>query len=423
MTGPSSASLIDYICLIYLLRSKPSLDLSKVSPGQSTTALLPLVGAKADSLYGAFSNNIDKVVLVSDDRLLLYQGNVGDFNPMDMDLTQWESVQFCSFSENGHNIAIAGRRGLAHYNLMSNRWKLFGNELQEQEFAVSSGGILWCDDIIIASTEDTTTWDHEEAGGWEHIGLSEKVEYFWLSSSTLLKGSLWAVDGSGAKTHLLIPAVLRHFVAKDMHTRALDFANEYLKVEYFYHSLEMVLHEVLEEEYDSKIGNSDKAILPKLIKFLENFKDYLDVIVQCARKTEVKVWDYFFSIVGDPKALFETLEPLSVSGKMAVDLLEKAFELKEFEVGNELIRFFSSIQGVYVSYLFKSINSALVIAAFDLGIDGEQLNAMIRSTVAEKYPQEARFLILKPAPGAGGVDSQDATKEELEEGQPQGDGD
>lgn len=42
-----------------------------------------------------------------------------------------------------------------------------------------------------------------------------------------------------------------------------------------------------------------------MVKFLNHFPQALDAIVGCARKTEVALWDYLFSIVGSPKDLFE----------------------------------------------------------------------------------------------------------------------
>ncbi len=38
--------------------------------------------------------------------------------------------KFLVTSKNGQFLAIAGRRGFAHFNVLSNKWKLFGNEHQ-----------------------------------------------------------------------------------------------------------------------------------------------------------------------------------------------------------------------------------------------------------------------------------------------------
>lgn len=48
----------------------------------------------------------------------------------------------------GQNIAIAGRTGVALYSMVTRRWKLFGNETQEKDFAVS-GGLLWWRDYVV----------------------------------------------------------------------------------------------------------------------------------------------------------------------------------------------------------------------------------------------------------------------------------
>ena len=41
-----------------------------------------------------------------------------------------DMLQFAAMSLSGHNIAVAGKSGLAHYSLFSRKWKLFGNETQ-----------------------------------------------------------------------------------------------------------------------------------------------------------------------------------------------------------------------------------------------------------------------------------------------------
>jgi RAB6A-GEF complex partner protein 1 len=99
---------------------------------------------------------------------------------------------------------------------------------------------------------------------------------------------------------------------------------------YFGHALEVLLHQVLEDEAELSVGTGHGkdamicnatftdtvttnmklngnagAVLPRVVKFLNHFPHALDVIVGCARKTEVALWDYLFSIVGSPKELFE----------------------------------------------------------------------------------------------------------------------
>ena len=70
-------------------------------------------------------------------------------------------IRYCSLSNDGRLIAIAGRRGLAHYNSNSGRWKLFFDQQQEQAFVVK-GGLLWFHHILIAAVEMGKT--HQVSG-------------------------------------------------------------------------------------------------------------------------------------------------------------------------------------------------------------------------------------------------------------------
>lgn len=77
---------------------------------------------------------------------------------------------------------------------------------------------------------------------------------------------------------------------------------------YFSHALEILLHTVVESEADDEVSSeniSSAGVLPKAIEFLDHFDAALDVVVGCARKTEMTRWKFLFGIVGNPKVLFD----------------------------------------------------------------------------------------------------------------------
>lgn len=101
-------------------------------------------------------------------------------------------------------------------------------------------------------------------------------------------------------TFLFLPQFLRYHLISDHLESALAFAANYESIVYFAHSLEILLHSVLEDEMDTGL---DK--LPSVIEFLDYFPESLDVVVGCARKTEVERWNLLFDIVGKPRDSFE----------------------------------------------------------------------------------------------------------------------
>ena len=89
------------------------------------------------------------------------------------------------------------------------------------------------------------------------------------------------------------------------------FASHYKHLVYFSHALEILLHTVVESdttfesETDSEDGQATQDVLSAVVEFLDHFDAALDVVVGCARKTELTRWRRLFNIVGNPKSLFE----------------------------------------------------------------------------------------------------------------------
>ena len=97
---------------------------------------------------------------------------------------------------------------------------------------------------------------------------------------------------------------------------ALALCRHFSHLSYFAHGLEILLHHVLDDEVDNesranKTENpQDRAqpILPIVLSFLQASLpawEYLDIVVQCTRKTELRSWRTLFAYLPPPKDLFE----------------------------------------------------------------------------------------------------------------------
>lgn len=113
--------------------------------------------------------------------------------------------------------------------------------------------------------------------------------------------------------------LLFHLEARQVKEATL-FASHYQHLVYFAHSLEILLHTVVESE--ATLGPDDDAdvteyssdtVLPTVVTFLDHFDAALDVVVGCARKTEMTRWKRLFEVVGSPQTLFEVLDYLYLS--------------------------------------------------------------------------------------------------------------
>jgi hypothetical protein len=106
----------------------------------------------------------------------------------------------------------------------------------------------------------------------------------------------------------------------------------------------------------------EAALLPGVLSFLSSFPQYLDIVVQCTRKTEVRSWRTLFTYLPPPQELFEeslqrgtlktaggyllilhTFEELSSSSEQLVRLLSRAKDEADWELCKELARFLTAL--------------------------------------------------------------------------------
>ncbi|WEW61587.1 WD40 repeat protein [Emydomyces testavorans] len=125
------------------------------------------------SLTGCFSSaNLARALLQTGTEAILYRGHdLPDLTTISGKDSLWHHAQFpprylhsqwpirsCCVSQDGRYVAIAGRRGLAHYSVQSNRWKIFDDQRQEDSFAVQ-GGMCWYGHILIAAVECNAAYE------------------------------------------------------------------------------------------------------------------------------------------------------------------------------------------------------------------------------------------------------------------------
>ena len=125
------------------------------------------------ALPGCFGPaNVARMLLVTESELLLYRGHdVPNILSLSAADDQWHRVPIPALflvnqrpirgavtSPDGRYVAVAGRRGLAHYSVQSRRWKMFDAREAEGAF-VLRGGMLWFQHVLIAAVD---TGDYDE---------------------------------------------------------------------------------------------------------------------------------------------------------------------------------------------------------------------------------------------------------------------
>lgn len=160
---------------------------------------------------------------------------------------------------------------------------------------------------------------------------------------------------------MFLPDVLRRHLSQFDPAAASILALRYQDLPYFSHALELLLHTVLDEEVDAG-RHRDDSLMPHVVFFLSSFPDYLDIVVQCTRKTEVRSWRTLFAYLPSPQQLFEeslekdllktaggyllvlhTFQEIETSSEQCVRLLQRAKEAGDWDLCKELARFLMAL--------------------------------------------------------------------------------
>ena len=165
--------------------------------------------------------NISRTLLYTSSTLMIFNGHdAPDIMSLSSDDSLWTHVEMprlflinqrplrCAvISPDGRYIAIAGRRGLAHYSIQSGRWKTFDDLEAESSFMIR-GGMCWYQHILIAAVD---TGDQDE--------VKPRSYYSNLRTNTVSYGSthesrLSTTPSSYSESALRLQQSLSLFVGK-----------------------------------------------------------------------------------------------------------------------------------------------------------------------------------------------------------------
>ena len=132
------------------------------------------------AVTGCFcAGNVSRTMLLTNGGLMVYRGyDLPVLTTISADASLWHHVSIpptylanqrpirsAVISPDGRYVAVAGRRGLAHYSITSGRWRTFDDMQAENAFVVR-GGMCWYQHILIAAVESD---DYHEVCLSEHV--------------------------------------------------------------------------------------------------------------------------------------------------------------------------------------------------------------------------------------------------------------
>ena len=186
-----------------------------------------------------------------------------------------------------------------------------------------------------------------------------------------------------SRTQLFLPPLLRYHLSEYNSPAALHLSHSYEHLPYFAHALEVLLHTILDAEVDHPPDPPETALLPTAISFLSSFPAYLDIVVNCTRKTELRSWRTLFVHLPPVVTLFEdslardklktaagyllVLHTFQEEGeefemRQVAKLLRRAVRAHDWELCRELARFLVGID---------QSGGTLRLALQDAGLSGE----------------------------------------------------
>ena len=163
------------------------------------------------------------------------------------------------------------------------------------------------------------------------------------------------------RSHPFLHCILQSLLEKERELEAFQVALRYSSIPHFTHSLELLLHDTLEDEEfgrTNRRGVSNTSALRQALAFLRRFAQFAEVVVRCARKTDVRLWPKLFSFAGQPRDLFHecmdrhqyhvaslylrvllNIDGLEFARRSACTVLSAVLENENFELVADLLRF------------------------------------------------------------------------------------
>ncbi|KAF8744201.1 RIC1 protein, partial [Rhizoctonia solani] len=208
---------------------------------------------------------------------------------------------------------------------------------------------LWLDALTLENPVDNSTEGSIQS--YESIQESVNIPLSFYPLSVLMdKGIIIGVEHEIATrgslpfvmfrivptTHLFLHHVLEHHLTHGHVSDAVQFATHYQHLVFFAHAQEVLLHNVLESEWDrmnAQPSSQFTPVLPAVAEFLDYFDTSLEVA--CLSSDSLKIAASYLIVL-------HTLNELDQSHEDVIRLLQKAIDEKEWSLCRDVLRFLQS---------------------------------------------------------------------------------